>query len=78
MKNPLVFINLLGYVKSWGNVTFDENAVYMGAEDGVWDSLLLSPKVLSVDLTMLLFFLKRDEGVTVHLGTKSTKTKIWV
>lgn len=26
-KPPLVFINLSGYVKSWGDVTFDENAI---------------------------------------------------
>lgn len=55
-KPPLEFINLSGYVKSWGDVTFDENAISWVLRM-VRGSLLLSPKVASVDLTTLLFFL---------------------
>lgn len=56
-KTPnLLFINLLGCVKSRDNATFDENAVCVGAENGVWESLLFSPKVVSIVLIMLPFF----------------------
>lgn len=50
----------------------------MGAENGVWESLLLSPKVASVVLIMVLFFsLKEMRELLCTWILKVPKQKDW-